>query len=148
MYEFLDYRVADVMTSDPITVSPETPLSEVERIFEENDFNGLPVVDVDGALLGLVTKLDLLKAFRFTEDHMFPPYDELMKGRVEAVMTRGVVTATPREPLTRVLEKMIETRSKSFPVVDDGLLVGVVAREDLLAGLRRAVSGEKASGPI
>ena len=123
----------------------EATLAEAEAIFEEHDFNGLPVVDDQGQLVGLVTKLDLLKAFRFTEEHLFPPYEEIMKQPVESLMTRDLLTVTPRTPLTKVLQKMIDARAKSFPVVDGEGLVGMVAREDVLQGLRRAVAGEKAS---
>jgi len=148
MYEFLDYRACDAMTTEPVTVGPDASLADVEAIFDQHDFNGLPVVDEKGGLLGVVTKLDLMKAFRFTDEHMFPPYQEIMTRPVREVMTRDVLTVTPRAPLTRVLEKMIDTRNKSFPVVDDGVLVGVLAREDVLSALRRAASGEKAVGPI
>lgn len=148
MYEFLDYRVEDVMTSDPVSVAPEATLAEVEALFESHDFNGLPVLDSRGELVGLITKLDLLKAFRFTEEHMFPPYDEIMQQPVSSVMTRDVARVYPRTPLTKVLEKMIDSRRKSFPVTDGERLVGMVAREDLMKGLRRAVAGEKPTTPL
>ena len=70
MYEFLDYEVRDVM-SKPTTVAPDATLAEVEQILERNGFNGLPVV-ADGALVGFVTSLDLLEAFRFTPDASTP----------------------------------------------------------------------------
>jgi CBS domain-containing protein len=143
MYRFLDYRVEEVMTSEPVTVTPQTTLAAAEQIFERHGFNGLPVVGEEGELLGFVTKLDLLAAFRFTEEHVFPPYEEIMKQPVSRVMTRDVLTVTPRAPLTRVLQKMLDSRNKSFPVVDGHRLVGVVAREDVLEGLRRAVSEER-----
>jgi CBS domain-containing protein len=63
-------------------------------------------------------------------------------------MTRDVATVTPRMPLTRLLQRMLDTRNKSFPVVDGARLVGVVAREDVLQALRRAAAGEKATGAI
>src|SRR6266516_3091936 len=66
MYEFLDYQVADAMTYRPVTVGVGTPLAEVEALFERYDFNSLPVVSWDGILVGVVTKLDFLKAFAFT----------------------------------------------------------------------------------
>jgi CBS domain-containing protein len=145
MYEFLDYRAADVMTPSPINVGPRTSLAHAEALFERHDFNGLPVLDEEGALVGFLTKLDLLKAFRFTDESLFPPYTEIMEQPVETVMSRELLTVTPRTPLTKVLQKMIEARVKSFPVVDGDGLVGIVAREDILQGLRRAIAGEKAS---
>lgn len=148
MYEFLAYRVLDVMTPDPVTVLLEDPLSKVEEILESRDWNGLPVVDADGVLQGFATQLDVLRAFRFTQDSVFPPYEKIMSEPVSSVMSRDIERVRPRTPLTRVLERMVDLHRKSFPVVDDGRLVGIVAREDILEGLRRAAAGEKASGPI
>ncbi len=142
MYEFLQYRVEDVMSGDVATTTPHATLGEVEKIFDEHDFNGLPVLGAEGQLVGVVTKLDLLKAFRFNEDHMFPPYTRIMQQDVEGVMTRDPQTVTPRAPLTRVLEKLVASGNKSFPVLDGHHLVGIVSREDILGALRRA-SAEK-----
>lgn len=140
MYEFLDYRASDVM-SQPVTIAPDATLGEAERILEERGFNGLPVV-AGGALVGFVTSLDLLEAFAFTPESILPPYDQIMRRPVSSVMAREPATVQPRTPLTRVLQKMIETRNKSFPVVDpDDRLVGVVAREDVMQALRRADAG-------
>ena len=120
MYEFLDYRVQDAMTASPICVGPDASLAETEALFEKHDFNALPVVGAEGELLGVVTKLDLLRAFRFTDDHMFPPYEEVMAERVRSVMTADAVTVTPRTPLTRVLETLVRSRSKSLPTNGSG----------------------------
>lgn len=150
MYEFLNYCVCDVMTKHAVTVAPSATLADAESIFEERGFNALPVVGTDGELVGLVTQLDLLKAFRFTPDSVFPPYDELMQTCVAEVMTpaAAVVTVTPRTPLTRVLERMVVFRNKSFPVQQDDCVVGMVAREDVLGALRRAVGGERITTPL
>jgi CBS domain-containing protein len=148
MYEFLDYRVCDAMTQNPVQIGPEASLAEAEALFERHDFNALPVVNERNELVGVVTKLDLLRSFRFTEDHMFPPYQQVMAEPVQQVMSTDVMTVTPRTPLTRVLESMVRTRSKSLPVVEDGRVVGMIAREDVLAALRRAVAGERATGPL
>jgi CBS domain-containing protein len=148
VYEFLDYRVCDAMTRDPVTVGPGASLAETEAIFERHDFNALPVAGPGGELLGVVTKLDLLRAFRFTDEHMFPPYEQVMAGPVREVMTTDITTVTQRTPLTRVLETLVRTRMKSLPVVEDGRVIGMIAREDVLAALRRAVAGERPTGPL
>jgi CBS domain-containing protein len=145
MYEFLDYQVQDVMTENPTTILPDARLSEAEAIFEEHDWNGLPVVDASGALVGFLTQLDLLRAFEFDEDHMFPPYEQIMQTEVARVMSRDVHTVAPRTPLTRVLTRMLHTRCKSMPVLDaDDRLVGMVARHDVMTALRKATSGQRA----
>jgi CBS domain-containing protein len=148
MYEFLDYRACDAMTRDPITIAPEASLAEAEALLDQHGFNALPVVGAARELLGIVTKLDLLRAFRFTDQHMFPPYEEIMARPVREVMVADLSTVTPRTPLTRVLETLVRLRTKSLPVVEDGAVVGMIAREDVLQALRRAVAGERATGPI
>lgn len=137
MRDFLRVLVEDVMSHPPVTISPETPLRDVEDVFEKHDFNSLPVVDRSGALIGLVTKLDLLGAFRFDDESLWPAYEEIMQHPAKSVMCAEVLTVTPRAPLTRILEKLVATGVKSFPVVDGDALVGIVAREDVLAALRR-----------
>lgn len=150
MYEFLEYRVCDAMTPDPVTVGPDLSLAEVEALFEQHDFNALPVVDAEHRLVGIFTKLDLLKAFRDIDGRMFTPYEEIMRRPVGDFMTAvpHVASATPRTPLTKVLHKILETRAKSLPVIDEETVVGVIAREDLMHALRRAVSGEAPRDPI
>jgi len=141
MHEFTYYQVRDVMTMNPMTLSLDTPLGEIEAIFEKHDFNGLPVIDGKGELLGMVTKLDLLKAFDFNERTKIPAYDTIRKYRCEKIMSRNVKAVRLESPLTRVLHHMIETGYKSFPVTQDGILVGIVAREDIIKALGRAAHG-------
>ena len=148
MFEFLDYRVSDAMTREPVTIGPEVTIAEAEALLERHGFNLLPVVEDGQRLVGVVSTLDLLKAFRFGEEHMFPPYEEIMQREVRGVMTEKLVTVNPRTPLTRALEKMVRTRNKSLPVVLAGELVGVVTREDVLNALRRAVRGERRTTPV
>ncbi len=138
MYEFLHYQVRDVMTPHPITIHPDITLAHAQTIFQEHDFNGLPVVDGTDRLIGFLTKLDLLKAFVFTEDNKLPHYDVIMNQNPSKVMVKEVDVFYPETPLTRVLEKMIETRNKSYPVIADDHVVGIVAREDVLRALHQA----------
>lgn len=142
MYDFIYYEVRDVVTENPVTIGPEKPLSDAAEIFSRHDFNGLPVVDKDGKLMGMLTKLDILKAFAFDQSRMVPPYAEIMERQVESVMTKDPEFVDLETPLTRVLEEMIKCRYKSLPVVDeDKKVVGMVAREDILLALNRAANG-------
>lgn len=140
MYKFLHYTVKDAMTPSPVTISPSTPLREVEKIFEEHDFNGVPVTAEDGHLIGMMTKFDLLKACIFTPDAPVPHYDQLMEQPAESVMTTNPMTVTPDLPLSRLLQQLVTKQIKSFPVVENGLLVGIISREDVLKALHRATS--------
>lgn len=150
MYEFLDYRVCDAMTEPPVTIGPDLSIADAEALLEQRDFNAVPVVDDEGRLAGVFTKLDLLKAFGDIDGRMFTPYDEIMRKPVSGFMTAvpHVASATPRTPLTKVLEKLLALGVKSLPVVDDEVVVGIIAREDVLRALRRAVAGESPSEPI
>jgi CBS domain-containing protein len=65
-----------------------------------------------------------------------------MKRPVGSVMTSKAITVTPETPLTRVLQLMVETRHKSFPVTTGALLLGMIARRDVVRALRRAAAGE------
>lgn len=143
MYEFIYYRVAHAMTPDPLTIAPTATLADAERLFEQHDFNGLPVTAGDARLLGFLTKLDLLRAFIFTSQAVMPHYDEIMQRPVAGLMTRAPRSVAPDTPLTRVLEVLVDKHFKSFPVVDGDRLVGIIAREDVLRALRRAAAGER-----
>lgn len=143
MYEFLKYQARHVMTRGPKTVDPSASLAQAGAIFEKHDFNALPVVEPDGRLVGIFTKLDFLGAFAFTPASIIPQYEEVMRSRVGEKMSHELVNVSPDSPLTRVLQELVRTRNKSLPVVDGTRLVGVVAREDVLQALRRAARGER-----
>jgi CBS domain-containing protein len=148
MYEFLSYRVEDAMTPSPVTVTSTVTLAEAQEIFEKCDFNALPVVDTDGELVGVLTKLDILRAFRFTDQSMFPSYERIMASTVGDAMQCEVETVTPRTPLTRVLEQLVQRGYKAFVVLEGQQPVGMISREDVLGAVRRATSGEPGSGSI
>jgi CBS domain-containing protein len=92
-------------------------------------------------MLGIVTKLDFLRAFVFTRGRMVPHYDELMRRPVVDVMTEAVVHVEPVTPLTRVLQLMVDLKVRSFPVLGaGGRLVGMISREDVMRALREATT--------
>ena len=139
MYGFIEFRVRDAMTP-PVTISASATLADAERVFEERDFNMLPVVE-GNRMVGVLSKLDLMKAFAFTNSSLIPPYAEIMQRPVKQYMNTEPFVADPEMPLTRALQRMVETRCKSLPVVREKRIVGIVAREDVLRALRCAVAG-------
>jgi len=143
MYPFLAYKVHHVMVRDVITITPERPLSALDSLFAQYDFNSVPVIEEEThKLCGVITKLDLLAAFQLDSAHIMPPYEEIMARTVGAYMSADPLWVPPELPLSRVLQRMVEMRNKGFPVLDDERLVGIVAREDILAALHRAARGE------
>jgi CBS domain-containing protein len=143
MYEFIEYQVADAMTFHPVTVRPDATLADAEALFERYDYDCLPVCDADGRLRGVVSKLDFLNAFAFTADTMVPRYAEIMERPVESIMTRQPTTVPQDMRLTRVLQMLVSTRHKSFPVTAGKMLLGMISRQDVVRALRRAAGGER-----
>ena len=136
LLKFLAMQTKDVMNKFVLTVSRQVSLRELEHLFETYDFNGFPVVE-DRHLIGIVTKFDFLKNFVFTPSNVFPHYDDLMKRTVEEIMVKKVSTVHPSTPLTRVLQLMVDTRDKSFPVVNEkNRLVGIISRGDIVRALK------------
>lgn len=142
MYEFLAWKVADAMSGEVVALAPDASLADAETLFDRHDFDALPVLEGDGALAGIVSKLDVLRAYHFTPEAIVPRYDEIRRRPVRAVMSLQPLTVGPDAPLTRVLETLVATRVKSLPVVEGGRVVGMVSREDVLRALRRAAAGE------
>ncbi|WP_440995478.1 CBS domain-containing protein [Arhodomonas sp. SL1] len=143
MYPFLAYKVHHVMVRDVVTITPDRPLSALDALFAEYDFNSVPVVEEGTTTLrGVITKLDLLAAFQLDPTHIVPPYEEIMTRTVGEYMSADPLWVPPELPLSRALQRMVEMRNKAFPVLADGRLTGIVAREDLLAALHRAARGE------
>jgi CBS domain-containing protein len=145
MFKFLELVVNDVMTADPLTIEPKAPLAKLRSLFDTFEYSGLPVV-VEGELVGWVTQLDLLKALLPTPGGSIPDYDEILARPVWSVMNPYPEVVAPEDPLQRVLARMIDTRYRSFPVVASDRLVGVIAREDILKGLRVELRGLKGAG--
>lgn len=132
MHKFVFMKVKDAMTHEVRTVTTRTTAGELRRLFEQYDYNCFPVLEED-KLVGVVTKFDFLKTLVFQPTSMTPAYDELMKKPVSDFMTRTPFFVDPEQPLTRVLQLMIETRKNSFPVLDEkGHLVGIITYSDLL----------------
>lgn len=140
MYNFLECTVGQYMIGQPKALDPSVTLRDLELLFEADDFNGYPVVE-NGKLAGFVTKFDFLKAFAFTTQQLVPHYDELMLLTVGKIMTTSVIHVTPEQPLTRALQLMLETRARSFPVLDaEGQLTGVISRQDIMRALKDATT--------
>lgn len=138
MRSIIHLRVRDAMTQPAVTVSPDLTVADLERLIERYDYNSYPVVR-DGHLEGIVTKLDFLRNFVFTPESLIPHYDELMRRHVRDIMRRDVVAVTPDTPLTRVLQRLVDLSSKSFPVVEGDRVVGIISREDVIRALRQAI---------
>lgn len=114
-------RVESSMVADPITVTPERTIGEAQEVMTASGISGLPVVDEDGRLVGILTKRDLL-----FEDEPGRP--------VSAVMTKtDLVTAPVGTGLKRAREILRRHRVEKLPIVDaDGVLRGLITTKDII----------------
>lgn len=134
--------VADVMTTDLVTVLPTTPFKEIVRRLRAARVSALPVLDEDGRLVGIVSEADLiLKEDRELEEaaHLFQRRHRRLDRQKAAglyageLMTSPVVTIGPGASLAEAARLMHRKQVKRLPVVDeDGRVVGIISRSDLL----------------
>jgi CBS domain-containing protein len=142
-------KVHDVMTWGTITVEPDASVTRAVRLMLQNKISGLPVVDTNGQLVGMVTEGDFLRRGELGTRRQRPRWLEFLLGpgklateyvqssgqKVSQVMTPEPKTITPETPLEEVVGLMERHRIKRLPVVQDGKLVGIVSRANLLHAL-------------
>lgn len=138
--------VQDVMTRAPLSVNRGTAVGELLSLFDRYELNAFPVVDEQGALCGIVSKLDLLRLLRPDGNLEGPDPDILSSRRVADIMRHGVVSVEPEDPIVVAADLMVETRLRSLPVVrrkgGSRALVGIVSQGDLLRGFRFVMTRE------
>lgn len=142
-------NVRDLMTTDVVVAHPETPLKEVARLFIEHRVSGVPVVDPDGRILGVVSEADLLVKEASGPGHQrrsplrWLLGDHESERRRSAVVTAGQAMTTPvaaiaaDRPLSEAARRLTEGRINRLPVVEDGRLIGIITRADVVRAYAR-----------
>lgn len=144
-------KAVDVMSLGAATIRSDASVAEAARLMLEYRISGLPVVDADGNLVGIVTEGDFLRRPEAGTERRRPRWLELFVGserladeyvhshsrKVEDVMTRTVVTATEDTPVEEVIELMERHRIKRVPVVRDRKIIGIVSRANFLRAVAR-----------
>lgn len=142
----------DVMSKEPITARPDQDVLEAARIMIENKINGLPVVDSEGRLAGIITQSDLItqqKTMRLpsvftildgiipltSTRHLEEEVRKITALKVADAMTRKVVSVAPDTGIRELATIMVEKKFHTLPVIEGGILMGVVGKEDVLATL-------------
>lgn len=142
-------EVKDIMTTDLITVSPETEISHAAKLLLEKRINGVPVVDRAGKLVGLLCQSDLIAQQKklplpsiFTildgfipltsGKHIEREVQKISATTVAHAMTPKPVTVEPATSIEEVATIMVERHFHTLPVVDGGELVGIVGKKDVL----------------
>ncbi len=151
--------VRDIMTKEVITVVPSTAVAKIADALVSHDLTGVPVIK-KGVLLGIVTDSDLVAQ----KSNIHPPQylsamhsfimlrsnasvekeiQKLLGSKAEDIMTSPVVTVKPSDSIEKLATKLFETKANPIPVVEDGKLVGIVSRHDLL----KLIAREAAQAP-
>jgi len=118
-----DVRAQDVMKCGLLTVQRDTRISEAVDILATHGISGLPVVDAYLNLQGIVSEKDLLK-------RLYDP--AATDGWIEDVMTESVVSFSQDDTLTDICECLINNDFRRVPILDNGKLVGLISRADLM----------------
>jgi CBS domain-containing protein len=115
-----------IMTPSLVTVRPDASIEEAIDLLLRAQISGLPVVDEDGRLVGVITEFALLAI----------AYDRRVKNHtVSQHMSRDLITVDVDDPMSRVADLCIVHRVRRVPVIKDGRMVGVIARRDVLRAL-------------
>ena len=127
--------VESVMTSRVMMVLEEIPMAEVRATVSRYDYNGFPVVSREGRLVGMVTKGDLLRVLKAglgDPDVWLQP--------VSRWMAHGVLALRPSDSLETAVSLMVDSGLRSLPVIDDdGKVVGIVSRNDLMGAVEGGI---------
>ena len=138
--------VRDVMTRNVIHVREDADISEVANLLSENRISGLPVVDGDERVIGVITEADVLSMAGMKKEHAFKDILRHILGeplpahteskRLRDVMSSPAITTGPESDIREVAMIIYEKRIKRLPVVDEqGRLIGLISRADIVRGI-------------
>lgn len=142
-------KVSDIMARNVLTVPPEASVREVASLMLERRISGIPVVDAEGRVLGVVSEGDLIRRPEIDTDQesrgwlsIFVSEEERARDfvkshgrRAREVMTQPAVCVAPDTPLDEAVRIMERHRIKRLPVVEHGKLVGLMTRADVVRAL-------------
>jgi CBS domain-containing protein len=134
---FLEVPIAQVMTPRPATVGTEDSLGDAAGLMVQGGFRHLPVVDVDGRLVGMLSERDLRVRLGTELERFADAALDLLAEDVEASMRTEPITISSAATVRDALELLTDERVGALPVVDDERLVGILSYLDLLGYLRR-----------
>lgn len=139
-------RAASIMTRDVITVAPDDSVRDAALMLLKNRISAMPVLNDQGRLIGVVSEGDLLRRVEIGTDERRPWWRELFAGserlardyirahgrKVSDIMTSSAIVASPDTELSEIASLMERNGIKRLPIVEEGRLVGLVSRADLL----------------
>lgn len=138
---------ADIMSRNPVTIDPGTPLSEVAELFRRHRFTSLPVTGPEGRFLGVIFQIHLISRAREDALRLHRGYiaafrrlldrDRAQPVRASDIMSVAGPRASPTTPIGVLLPMMADGEVDAVPILESGRIVGIVTRTDLIAALAR-----------
>ena len=130
------FKAKTIMTSNVISVKRQTEIYEAIRTLVDHNITGLPVVNDDMSIAGIITEKDVLKLL----------YDVTSKAcKVEDFMTKGVVSFNEEDSLIDITECLIKNSFRRVPITAGGKLVGIISRKDIIAYILKLRHKDKAA---
>jgi len=129
------FQAKDIMTTGLVTVKRTTAIHEAIRILVENNVTGLPVVNDDMTVAGIISEKDMLGLLYNIEDK---------PGNVENFMTEEVVCFDKEDSLIDIAESFIQSSFRRVPILDKGKLVGIISRKDIITYILKLRHKDKA----
>jgi CBS domain-containing protein len=152
-------KASEIMSRNVATVGPDTPVVDAIHLMLDRGISGLPVVDSNGKVVGIVTEGDLLRRAEMRTERQRPRWLEFLLGpcrlaeeyvrthgrKVGEIMTEQVISVSEDTPLAAIVELMERHRVKRLPVLRGDALIGIVSRADLMRALVQFTASETAS---
>ena len=151
-------KIRDVMNKNVVTCKPDDPVSILAKLFKEYHISGMPVVE-KGKVVGIVSETDLLKLFKTPEisgelwlpspfevieipirnlvrlEEFKKALEDMKMKPVREIMKKSVHSVSPEDSLEKASSMMVKYKVNRLPVIENGKLVGIVARSDIISGL-------------
>jgi CBS domain-containing protein len=148
-------QARDVMTKDVISIEPGAPVLRAARLMLQNHISGLPVLNAQDQVVGIVTEGDFLRRgeigtrrkrarcleFLVGPGRLAAEYVRACGRKVDEIMTRDLYVVAPDTPLDEVVQVMEKHRVKRVPVIENGKLRGIVSRANLMYALATLAPG-------
>lgn len=128
------FKAKEIMKTGVVTVKRDVPIYEAIRILVQTNVTGLPVVNEDMTIAGILSEKDVLALLYNIEDR---------EGKVEDFMTKGVVSFNQEDSLVDIAECLIENHFRRVPITFQGKLVGIISRKDIVAYILKLRHKEK-----
>ena len=142
-------KAHQIMSRDVVTVTPAMPVRDIAALMTEKRISGVPVVSADGTVVGIVSESDLLRRaeigtvpprkwwlnFFSDPDALARQYTKTHGLRAENVMTHPVISVGEDADLSEIARTLDEHKVKRLPVLQDGKLVGIISRADIVRAL-------------